>query len=99
MPTVHRGAGCRAGHCPARRWGCQPACSECSRSAQAPLGKIPVLVRPGQAALYDSPVICEYLDAVWQGQPVSGRRRGAMAGPCPAGPGGRGNGDSRRSPL
>lgn len=32
--------------------------------AQNRLGKIPVLVREDGSALYDSPVICEYLDAL-----------------------------------
>jgi len=32
--------------------------------AQNRLGKIPVLVRDDGSALYDSPVICEYLDAL-----------------------------------
>ncbi|GGD23505.1 glutathione S-transferase [Pyruvatibacter mobilis] len=54
-----------------------PLAANAAASAQAPLGKIPVLVRPGQAALYDSPVICEYLDAVWQGSlfPADGEAR------------------------
>ena len=32
-----------------------------------PLGKIPALEREGGQALYDSPVICEYLDAIGTG--------------------------------
>ena len=32
-----------------------------------PLGRVPVLVLDGGAALYDSPVICEYLDALGDG--------------------------------
>lgn len=46
--------------------------------AQNRLGKIPVLVRDDDSALYDSPVICEYLDA-FDGEPslipVSGEAR------------------------
>eukprot|EP00930_Biecheleria_cincta_P091522 TRINITY_DN81107_c0_g1_i1.p1 TRINITY_DN81107_c0_g1~~TRINITY_DN81107_c0_g1_i1.p1 ORF type:complete len:247 (-),score=44.15 TRINITY_DN81107_c0_g1_i1:137-829(-) len=37
--------------------------------AMNPLGKIPCLVTPDVGALYDSPVICEYLDAL-QSDPV-----------------------------
>jgi glutathione S-transferase len=43
-----------------------------------PLGKIPVLVTDSGAVLYDSPVICEYLDAEFGGHrflPASGLRR------------------------
>src|SRR3982074_2322854 len=43
-----------------------------------PLGKIPVLITDSGEALYDSPVICEYLDAEFGGQrllPASGPRR------------------------
>ncbi|MBW8810210.1 MAG: glutathione S-transferase N-terminal domain-containing protein, partial [Lysobacter sp.] len=29
--------------------------------AQNPLGKVPVLIRPGQPALFDSDIICAYL--------------------------------------
>lgn len=32
--------------------------------AENPLGKVPVLVRPGQTPLFDSDVICAYLDTV-----------------------------------
>ena len=31
---------------------------------QNPLGKVPVLIRPGRAALFDSDVICAYLDSL-----------------------------------
>jgi glutathione S-transferase len=43
-----------------------------------PLGKIPTLVTDTGAILYDSPVICEYLDAEFGGHrllPASGARR------------------------
>lgn len=32
-----------------------------------PLGKIPILLTPDQGAIYDSPVICEYLDGLHLG--------------------------------
>ena len=34
---------------------------------QNPLGKVPVLVRPGQTPLFDSDVICGYLDTLHSG--------------------------------
>ena len=43
-----------------------------------PLGKIPALVTDDGQILYDSPVICEYLDAEFGGHrllPASGRKR------------------------
>jgi glutathione S-transferase len=43
-----------------------------------PLGKIPALVTDSGAVLYDSPVICEFLDAEYGGHrllPASGARR------------------------
>jgi len=43
-----------------------------------PLGKIPTLVTDGSAVLFDSPVICEYLDAEFGSHrflPASGPRR------------------------
>lgn len=43
-----------------------------------PLGKIPVLITDAGAALYDSPVICEYLDAEFGNHrllPATGPRR------------------------
>jgi glutathione S-transferase len=46
-----------------------------------PLGKIPVLVTDSGEAIYDSPVICEYLDAEFGGRrflPGSGARRWAI---------------------
>lgn len=33
-------------------------------AAANPLGKIPALLRPGERAIFDSTVICEYLDAI-----------------------------------
>lgn len=38
--------------------------------ARNPLGKVPVLMRPGQAALFDSDVICAYLDTLHDGRPL-----------------------------
>lgn len=38
--------------------------------AQNPLGKVPVLIRPGAPALFDSDVICAYLDTLHAGQPL-----------------------------
>ncbi len=35
-----------------------------------PLGKIPTLLTPGGEILYDSPVICEYLDSLHDGQKI-----------------------------
>jgi len=35
-----------------------------------PLGKIPVLITPHHGAIYDSPVICEYLDGLHAGVPM-----------------------------
>ena len=43
-----------------------------------PLGKVPALIRDDGQTLYDSPVICEYLDAVGSGPtlvPASGEAR------------------------
>lgn len=36
--------------------------------AANPLGKVPVLLRPGRPALFDSDVICAYLDTVHDGR-------------------------------
>jgi len=38
--------------------------------AQNPLGKVPVLLLPGAPALFDSNVICEYLDTLHAGRPL-----------------------------
>jgi glutathione S-transferase len=46
-----------------------------------PLGKIPVLVTDGGESLYDSPVICEYLDSLHGGRrlvPAAGGERWAQ---------------------
>jgi glutathione S-transferase len=43
-----------------------------------PLGKVPALITEGGEALFDSPVICEYLDSLHDGQklfPASGGSR------------------------
>lgn len=36
--------------------------------AENPLGKVPVLIRPGLPAIFDSDVICAYLDGLHQGR-------------------------------
>lgn len=38
--------------------------------AQNPLGKVPVLIRPGQSALFDSDIICAYLDTLHDRAPL-----------------------------
>lgn len=38
--------------------------------AQNPLGKVPVLIRPGQPALFDSDIICAYLDTLHARAPL-----------------------------
>jgi len=38
--------------------------------AQNPLGKVPVLIRPGQSALFDSDIICAYLDTLHARAPL-----------------------------
>jgi glutathione S-transferase len=46
--------------------------------AENPLGKVPVLLRPGQPAIFDSDVICAYLDTLQDGRkliPDSGEER------------------------
>ncbi len=46
--------------------------------ADNPLGKVPVLITDGGEAIYDSPVICDYLDAQHSGRrliPQSGGER------------------------
>jgi glutathione S-transferase len=46
--------------------------------AANPLGKVPVLLRPGQPALFDSDVICAYLDTLHSGRkliPADGELR------------------------
>jgi glutathione S-transferase len=54
-----------------------PVTRDASVVAQNPLGKIPTLVTADGAALYDSRVVCEYLDAVGGGRlfPRDGRAR------------------------
>ncbi|WP_368563997.1 glutathione S-transferase family protein [Pseudoxanthomonas sp. UTMC 1351] len=42
--------------------------------AENPLGKVPVLVRPGLPSLFDSDVICAYLDTLHRGRLHDGRR-------------------------
>ena len=37
--------------------------------AENPLGKVPVLIRPGLPTLFDSNVICEYFDTLHTGRP------------------------------
>ncbi len=54
--------------------------------AENPLGKVPVLVRPGLPSLFDSDVICAYLDTLNdRSQAHSRSRGGALA--RPSGPG------------
>jgi glutathione S-transferase len=36
--------------------------------AENPLGKVPVLVRPGRPSIFDSDVICDYLDTLHDGR-------------------------------
>jgi glutathione S-transferase len=46
--------------------------------AENPLGKVPVLIRPGQPSIFDSDVICEYLDTLHAGRrliPADGEAR------------------------
>ena len=46
--------------------------------AENPLGKVPVLVRPGQPSIFDSDVICAYLDTLHPGRrliPADGEAR------------------------
>jgi len=46
--------------------------------AQNPLGKVPVLIRPGQAPIFESDVICAYLDTLHGGRrliPAEGEAR------------------------
>lgn len=48
--------------------------------AQNPLGKVPVLLRPGQPPIFDSDVICAYLDTIHDGPkliPPAGEARWA----------------------
>jgi len=50
-------------------------------NAVNPLGKVPALVLEGGEALYDSPVICEYLDSLGEGSrliPAVGAARWAV---------------------
>lgn len=42
--------------------------------AENPLGKVPVLMRPGLPSLFDSDVICAYLDTLHRGRLHDGRR-------------------------
>ena len=46
--------------------------------AENPLGKVPVLIRPGETPIFDSDVICAYLDTLNEGRkliPGSGEAR------------------------
>jgi glutathione S-transferase len=36
--------------------------------AENPLGKVPVLIRPGQSSIFDSDIICAYLDTLHAGR-------------------------------
>jgi glutathione S-transferase len=47
-------------------------------SAFNPLGKVPVLLRPGQTPLFDSGIICAYFDRLHEGRkliPAEGEAR------------------------
>ncbi|MBL8669490.1 MAG: glutathione S-transferase [Alphaproteobacteria bacterium] len=44
-----------------------PVAADAAVSASNPLGKVPTLVTDDGLALYDSPVICEYLDSLGKG--------------------------------
>lgn len=47
-------------------------------SSENPLGKVPVLIRPGSAAIFDSDVICAYFDSLHAGRkliPADGETR------------------------
>ena len=44
-----------------------PGSDEDSLAEHNPLGKVPALVLDDGTALYDSPVICEYLDSLHDG--------------------------------
>jgi glutathione S-transferase len=54
-----------------------PADASAGIEKSNPLGKIPVLLRDDGSGLYDSPVICEYLDGLGQGGmfPPPGEKR------------------------
>ena len=41
--------------------------------AQNPLGKVPVLLRDGKPPIFDSDVICAYLDGLHDGPPLTPR--------------------------
>ena len=69
-------------------------------NADNPLGKIPCLVTDDGIALYDSRVICEYLDSLHHGRkmfPPSGCR--PLDGAAPPGPCRRHHGCRRADPL
>ena len=51
--------------------------------AENPLGKVPVLVRPGWSPIFDSDVICAYLDTLHDGRrliPGGGEERWSELG-------------------
>ena len=69
-------------------------------SAANPLGKIPCLVTEDGMALYDSRVICEYLDGLHGGRPMFPAEGSfALAGADLAGTGRRHHGCGRCHPL
>lgn len=47
-----------------------PLCRNERVFAANPLGRVPVLLRPGLATLFDSDVICAYLDTLHDGRPL-----------------------------
>ncbi len=55
-----------------------PWVEDASLLAENPLSKVPTLIMPDGSALYDSPVICEFLDSLNQGKklfPATGMER------------------------
>lgn len=74
LVTAHEtGLAARIELLPANPWEQPPALT-----AINPLGKVPALITDDRAILYDSPVICEYLDSLHDGArlvPESGAQR------------------------
>ena len=55
-----------------------PWVEDASLLVENPLSKVPTLIMPDGSALYDSPVICEFLDSLNQGKklfPATGMER------------------------
>src|ERR1700680_4686212 len=62
-----------------------PVETNATLAAENPLMKIPALVTDDGQVLFDSPVICEYLDSVAGSAKISRRRAGAVDRAAPAG--------------